>query len=130
MTKNKTSVIVAQEIETATRMENMTADVLAASYIAIREKEKSLMADKQAIQAEVGSRLKNGELFTGLGVFRKEERRSYSWKVEAIKDFFGRSYAAYIKADDKLVRAKMETEPGLAKIANVTVTEALTFREE
>lgn len=123
----KTKAIIAKKVRSD--VGHLTADALAASYASIMEREKSLAADKAALKEEVLSRIGKGDsLSTAHGTFRVEERRSYSWSVDAIKQFFGKGYVAYIKADDRLIRVKMESEPELADLADVTVTEALTLK--
>ena len=106
------------------------ADHLATEYLFVRDAEKNLAARKKELQEKVRALMgRDSELATSSGRFLIEERKSYSWSLDAIKTYFGKGHVAYLKADDKLVRGKMESEPELAKLADVKVTEALTFRD-
>lgn len=111
-----------------------SADSLAGMYLTIQEQEKNLEERKAAIRAEVVRRMAGAgsdRLATRHGSFRLERRRSLSWSLDDLKAAFGPKWTAFVKADDKLVRVKME-EGGavgdrLAKAAGVKVVEAVSF---
>lgn len=105
------------------------ADDLALAYLKVQEAEKELIERKAEIKEHVLRIMgKRSVLETEHGTFRLESRESLSWSLEAVKGFFGPKWTAFIKADDKLVKAKMETMPELKKLADVRVVEALTLR--
>ena len=106
-------------------------DSLAAEFIQARQAKKEaddrFKAAQDAVKTAMG---KKGTMKTPEGVFMIQTRTSYSWSVKSVKKVFGDIYMAYLKVDDKLVRAKMDAEPMLESLAEVTEVQALVFNEK
>lgn len=121
--------MTTKTVTTVKTVARVTGDDLAREYRDIMAEEKEIAERKAEVKERVLDLMgRKSALPTAYGTFSLEERKSYTWSLGAIKDFFGSGYTAFIKADDKLVKAKMETEPALEKIADVKIVAALTLR--
>lgn len=101
---------------------------LAAEYLQLTASVKEATERLDAIKADVKARAASGEkLVCAEGAFVIQERRSLSWTLDAVKGFFGRNWTAYVKPDDKMLKAVSDER--VAALADVTVVEAVTFKK-
>lgn len=106
-----------------------TDDALAAEYMKLKHNEGAIAERLKELQSEIRGRMVDGTLETEHGAFKLETRRSYSWDLAAVKIHFGPRWTEYAKADDRLIRTKMESgDKVLEKLATVKVVEALTMK--
>lgn len=97
------------------------------AYADILRSEKELDEMKKKIVEKVKSEMEK----TGADVwgrFQKQQRISLGWNVADVREIFGKTWAEYMKPDASLLKAKMETEPRLAKCAIEKKTEAIVFK--
>lgn len=97
-----------QKIETS--FENLAPAAAVSRYLALDEKKKAIEEEMRGIRSYALSKIENGEFVEGDGGhFIMVNAVSLSWTVEKVKALFGSKWSDYVKADDKLVKAKMES---------------------
>ena len=110
-----------------------TADDLAAKYLIIQDEIKLLEQRKSELQEIIYAIMGNEkQIDTQFGSFIIQERRTLSWSLDSVRDVMGKTWPAFVKADDKILRARMATKDNigclLESTAKVALTNALTFK--
>jgi hypothetical protein len=115
---------------TSTKVTSVT-DSLAQRYLALKEQEEALKAEREALNEEVRAHVVDNKLVTSHGTFTIQTRRTMSWSLSALKSILGREWVSFVSPDTKLVKARMETKDEVGCLleceAIVTTSEAVTF---
>lgn len=119
----KTLTLVKPKAKTA--KVKATADVIA-RYIAISAEMKKMTEEREALQAAIKSQMKNGLLTTPAGSAMLQERKKFTWTVEAAKKLFGPRWTRYATINSAMVKAS--TNPDIYTVATTEVTEALVVK--
>ena len=128
VTAPKTGTITSHSIIVS----SLSDSALAIAYNDIREEEKSLKLRKVEVQEEAVARMGDTKfLETSAGTFTHELRQTREWSIDSLKEFFGKSYTKYVKADSKKVKAAIALSDNgseLEALATVKETMAVTLR--
>jgi hypothetical protein len=80
-------------------------------YLDLRAKEKAIKEEMEKLRAEIAGEMMNLNVSTVEGSTGRAmlvTKRSASWSIDAVKDAFGKTWTAYVKADDTRIKKSLD----------------------
>lgn len=95
-------------------------------YLDLSAHMKEMTEEREALQEAIKSHMKDGILQTASGTAMLQERKKFTWTVEAAKKLFGSRWTEYATINSAMVKAS--TNPDIYTEATTEVTEALVVK--